>query len=90
MGQTDRRSEAVDANQKAVALSPQDAEACNNLGVTLQELGRLEEAETSYRQAIALNPKLASAYFNRGSTHDSIGARACSSLQEVHCADATR
>ena len=35
-------------------LDSLDAEAHNNLGITLQELGRLDEAEASYRQAIAL------------------------------------
>ena len=59
---TGRKSEAVDANQKAVALSPQDAEAHSNLGITLKELGRLDEAEASYNQAIALKPDLADAH----------------------------
>ena len=40
--QTGRKSEAVNANQTAVALSPQDAEAHSNLAVTLKELGRLD------------------------------------------------
>ena len=61
---TGRKSEAVDANQKAVALSPQDAEAHNNLGITLKALGRLDEAEASYNQAIALKPDLADAHRN--------------------------
>ena len=54
LGATGRKSEAVDANQTAVALSPQDAEAHNNLGNTLKELGRLDEAKASYDQAIVL------------------------------------
>ena len=53
LGQTSRISEAVNANQKSVELAPQDAEAHYNLGITLQELGRLDEAEASYTQAIA-------------------------------------
>ena len=61
---TGRKSEAVDANQKAVALSPQDAEAHSNLGITLKELGRLDEAEASYNQAIALKPDSADAHRN--------------------------
>ena len=44
LGTTGRKSEAVDAYQTAVALSPQDAGAHNNLGNTLKELGRLDEA----------------------------------------------
>ena len=38
---TGRKSEALDANQTAVTLSPQDAQAHNNLGITLQKLKRL-------------------------------------------------
>ena len=37
-----------------------------NLGITLQELGRLEEAETSHRKAIALKPNYANAYYSLG------------------------
>ena len=47
LGATGRKSEAVDANQTAVALSPQDAAAHSNLGNSLKELGRLDEAEAS-------------------------------------------
>ena len=42
--------------QVAVELSPQDAVAHSNLGVTLKDLGRLDEAEASLGQAIALMP----------------------------------
>jgi len=42
--QSGRTSEAENANQTSVALSPQDAEAHINLGNTLKELGRLGEA----------------------------------------------
>ena len=65
-GATGRNSEAVDANQTAVALSPQDAEAHNNLGNTLKELGRLDEAEASYNQALVLKPDYAEAHCNLG------------------------
>ena len=68
LGATGRKSEAVDANQTAVALSPQDAAARNNLGISLHELGRLDEAEASYRQAIALKPDSAEAHHNLGVT----------------------
>ncbi len=47
--------------QKSVQLAPQDAEAHSNLGATLKELGRLDEAEASYTQAIALKPDYAEA-----------------------------
>ena len=70
---TDRNSEAVNANQTAVALSPQDAKAHYNLGVTLKELGRLDEAEASYTQAIALKPYYAEAHSNLGNTLKKLG-----------------
>jgi len=61
-----RNTEALNANQTAVELSPQDAEAHSNLGVTLQELGRLDEAEVSLRQAIVLKPNYPEAHNNLG------------------------
>ena len=66
LGATGKKSEAVNANQTSVALSPQDAEAYYNLGITLQDLGRLDEAEASYTQAIALKPDFAEAHYNLG------------------------
>ncbi|MDA8678017.1 tetratricopeptide repeat protein, partial [Luminiphilus sp.] len=41
-------------------------EAHNNLGSTLQELGKLSEAEASLRQAIALKPDYVEAHYNLG------------------------
>ena len=73
LGATGRKSEALDANQTAVSLSPKDAAAHSNLGVTLQELGRLDEAETSCRKAIALNPDFAEAHNNLGNSLQELG-----------------
>ena len=73
LGITDRKPEAVHANQTAIALSPKDAEAHNNLGVMLQELGRLDEAEASYKKAIALQPSYAQAHNNFGYTLQELG-----------------
>ena len=72
--QTGRLDESLPAKQKSVELSPQDAEAHNNLGNTLQELGRLEEAEASLRQAIALKPGYAEAHNNLGHTFQELGS----------------
>ena len=71
--QSGRSSEAVNANQTAVALSPQDAAAHSNLGNTLKELGRLDEAEASYKQAISLKPDYAEARYNLGITLRELG-----------------
>ena len=73
LGAIGRKSEAVAANQEAIALSPQDPEAHNNLGNTLRELGRLEEAAASFNQAIALNPKFSQALYNAGITLQELG-----------------
>jgi tetratricopeptide (TPR) repeat protein len=73
LGTTGRKSEAVDAYQTAVALSPQDVGAHNNLGNTLKALGRLDEAEASYNQAIALKPDFAVAHNNLGNTLKALG-----------------
>jgi len=70
---TGKKSEAVDAFQKAVGLSPQDAETHYNLGITLQELGRLDEAMASYHQAIASKPDYAEAHSNLGVTLQELG-----------------
>ena len=51
---------------KSVQLNPLDAEAQNNYGVTLQELGRLQEAEDCYIQAIDLEPNYIEAHNNLG------------------------
>ena len=73
LGKTGRKSEAADAEQKAVVLSPLDADAHYNLGVTLQDLGRFEEAESCYTQAIVLEPDLAEAHNNYGNMLKELG-----------------
>jgi len=66
-------SEALDANQKSVVLVPEDAEAHYNLGNTLREMARLDEAETTYKQVIALKPDFARAHYNLGLTINELG-----------------
>ena len=58
LGKKGMKAEALNANQKAVQLVPQDAEAHSNLGNTLKEMGRLEEAMSALTKAIELNPSL--------------------------------
>jgi tetratricopeptide (TPR) repeat protein len=55
-------------------LKPNFAEAHCNLGVTLKELGRLDEALASYKQAIALKPDFAQAHNNLGNTLQELGS----------------
>jgi tetratricopeptide (TPR) repeat protein/MoaA/NifB/PqqE/SkfB family radical SAM enzyme len=73
LNQLGRIPESAVAKEKAVKLTPNDAEAHSNLGNTLKELGRLEEAEASYRQAIVLKPDYAEAHNNFGSTRKELG-----------------
>ena len=49
-------------------MKPDYVEAYYNLGITLQELDRLDEAGASYRQAISLKPDYAEAHTNLGNT----------------------
>ena len=66
LGQFGRHSDALIANQTAITLSPQDAEAHYNHGNALKELGKSEEAEASYGKAIALKSDFVEAYSNLG------------------------
>ncbi len=54
-------------------MKPDYAEAHSNLGNTLKELGRLDEAQASYTQAIALKPDYAEAHSNLGITLQELG-----------------
>ena len=44
----------------------------NDLGIALQEAGRLEEALAAYDKAIACDPAFAAAYFNRGNAQSDL------------------
>ena len=63
--QKGKKYEALSANQKAVEVKPDYAEAHFNLGNT-KEIDRLDEAEASYRKAITLKPDFTSALNNLG------------------------
>ena len=54
-------------------MKPDFAEARYNLGNTLKELGKLDEALASYTQAIALKPDFAEAHYNLGNTLKELG-----------------
>jgi protein O-GlcNAc transferase len=71
--QTGKLKEAMIADQKALEISPNDAEAHSNLGVTLQGLSRLEEAVVSFKSAIAIKPNYAEAHSNLAITMKELG-----------------
>ena len=70
---TSRTLEAVFTGNKTIEITPDDAEAHNNLGNTLKELGRLQEAEVNHRQATVLRPAYAEAHNNLGNTLKELG-----------------
>jgi tetratricopeptide (TPR) repeat protein/2-polyprenyl-3-methyl-5-hydroxy-6-metoxy-1,4-benzoquinol methylase len=71
--QTGKLQDSVIAIEKVLEISPSDAEAHSNLGITLQKLGRLKDAETSCKKAIAIKPDLAEAHYNLGNTLKELG-----------------
>ena len=62
--QSGKNREALNINEKTVALSPFDAEAHNNFGVTLEEMNKSEMAQMSYKRAIVLKPDFVEAQNN--------------------------
>ena len=70
--QNGRIDESLVASQKSVQFGSQDAEAHYNLGIVMQELGRLDEAEAIYKKAITLKPDH-KAYNNLGIVMQELG-----------------
>jgi len=58
--------QAVDAYRRALALSPEWTEAHINLGTTLYQLDRMDEARKEFATAVALDPLSGLAEFNLG------------------------
>jgi len=58
--------EAIIRYEKALAINPHFAGACNNLGIVLKEKGLLAEAISCYQRAIEIQPAFAGAYSNLG------------------------
>ncbi|HWA39919.1 MAG TPA: tetratricopeptide repeat-containing glycosyltransferase family protein [Burkholderiales bacterium] len=58
--------EALDHFDAALRLRPGDAEALDMRGVTLQQLGRMEDALADYDRALAIVPGFPPALFHRG------------------------
>ena len=64
LGVTGKKIEALNANTKAVNLSPKDFEAQNNLGNSLKVLGKLKEAVNCYKKSVSLKPDYPGTYYN--------------------------
>jgi len=52
----ERKQDAAQAFQHSVQADPQFTKAWKNLGVTLDDLGRHDEAVVAYRQLANINP----------------------------------
>ena len=59
--------------QRSIELNPQDAQAHNNLGLALRNLGQLNATEIHLRQAIELKPDYAEFHNNLGITLSDLG-----------------
>ena len=70
--QNGKINESLVASQKSVQLDPKDAEAYFNLGIVMQDLGRLDEAVAIYKKAITLKPDH-KAYNNLGIVMQDLG-----------------
>jgi Flp pilus assembly protein TadD len=69
-----RLEEAAGSFRQALALQPDLAEACSNLGETLRQLNQYDEAVQWCRRAIALRPGFAKAHVHLGAALLSLGA----------------
>ncbi|MHB9117855.1 MAG: tetratricopeptide repeat protein [Burkholderiales bacterium] len=58
--------DALATLQKATEFLPDDAEAHNNLGIALRNLGQFDRALASFRRALEIKPDYANAYSNLG------------------------
>ena len=64
---------SISANDRAIHLKPDYAEAYYNRGVSKAALERYDDAITDYDQAIRLKPDFAEAYTNRGNAKGALG-----------------
>lgn len=70
---TESLGQAAQAYQRAVEAAPEWVEARINLGTTLYQLGRMEEARAEFTVAIKLEPLNALAEFNLGCVFEQLG-----------------
>ncbi len=64
---------ALSSLRKAATLLPDDAEAHYNLGVTLKNLGQLDDAVASYCRSLEIKPDYAGAHCNLGVALQELG-----------------
>ncbi len=72
-GKVGRHDDAIDALRQVTEISPDNAEAQNQLGMALGELGRNEDAIAAFQEAIRLDPKFCVAHYNVGYAMNQLG-----------------
>ena len=58
--------ETIKAYTKVLSITPDHADAYNNMGNALKDQGKLDEAVEAYKQALSIKPDYAKAYNNMG------------------------
>ncbi len=71
--QSGRIEEAIHANNKAIEINPYDADAQNNLGISLKALGKFSEAKLKFLKAISIKKDFSEAYNNLGTIYQALG-----------------
>lgn len=69
------RASALELYQKAAAFDPTYPTPLNDVGVLLEEQGRVDEAEKAYRQALELNPNYLEPHANLAMLFERMGRR---------------
>ena len=69
------RANALSNYQKAAALDPSYPTPQNDIGVLLEEEGRLQEAEQAYQQALTLDPNYLDPYANLAMLYERMGEK---------------
>jgi len=72
---SEEHKEAIASYDQALKIKPDDHEAWNNRGNSLDALGRKEEAIASYDQALKIKPDDHEAWNNRGVSLDALGRK---------------
>jgi tetratricopeptide (TPR) repeat protein len=85
----ERRDEAREALERALAADPGHAAANTELGILLREDGKFGDAEAAYRRALATDPEYALAHYNLGVLLDVYLRRTAEALEQYEAYQAS-
>ena len=68
-----KKKESLNANKKALNITPNDPEILNNLGVTLSGLREHKKAKEYFSKALLINNNFAQAHYNLANTLKKLG-----------------